>query len=622
MKPKTPTKSSANPPPMKPVPFLIGALCLFVASACMFALVKSHFTGTPAPGCGAGSACDEASKSMYGKIPGTTVPVSLLALSYFGSLLVGWLVSRGRVAYSLRGLIWLGGFISLLFIGIVVVEKLHCWLCITAHIANFVLVGVTERSFRPARVWSAPAGITAAVFALAMTGMVVADQKRIVEYQVQVEAHDDEALAALVAQNTSIAAAIEADAASTANDNAVAQPAAPTKPFTGRWRLGPEKSPIRIVMFTDYQCPDCRIFESRVMDIVEKRDDVSLSVKHFPFCTQCNRYVDRNLHGNACFAARAAEAAGILGGNEAFWKMHKWLFEVKGSFRTNEDLFEGVRQAGVPTDGFTAVMQSHQTLQNVQEDIEEAARYGLEMTPMIFVNGVEFKDWRQPAKLNQMIDNVAATNPPAVGPEHDKPPHALARYVARWEEMTPRRLPPAPDAGSFGKAGSGPEIIVYGDFEEPYTARADAEIRAYLAKHGGSYEFRLYPFNYACNPTLNENEARHKNACEMAAAARAARQLGGDEGYQKMHAWLFENRESFSMDKLKAAATAQGLDADKLTTAMESAEIKNQIVQEATTGRKLGINSIPRVFVNNKMIPRLFVQDLPILETILNKASN
>lgn len=602
---------------MGPVPFWVGVMCLLVAASAMFVLVQSHFTGSPAPGCGAGSSCDEASRSVYGKVPGTSVPVALVGLAYFGSLLVGWLISGGRVGYSLRGLIWLGGFVSLLFLGIVVMEKLHCMYCIVAHVANFVLVCVTEKAFKPAKVMSTAAGVTAGLFALSLTGMVVADQQRVAEYRAKAEAHDEAAVAKVIEQGERIAAAINANAA--ADDGKQPRATRPSQPFTGRWRLGPVQAPIRIVMFTDYQCPDCRLFESRVMDIVESRDDVSLSVKHFPFNTACNQYA-RNLHGNACMAARAAEAAGILGGNEAFWKMHKWLFEVKGAFRTNEDLFKGVRAAGLATDGFTAVMTGHQTLKNVQEDIEEGAKYGLDMTPMIFVNGVEFKDWRRPAKLNEMVERIAASNPPAVGPENDRPPLALDRYVTRWEEMRPRNLPPAPDAGSFGTAGSGPTIIVYGDFEEPYTAKVDAEIRSFVEKNGGSYEFRLFPFNYACNPTLKETEARHKNACEMAAAARAAQVAGGDDGYRKMHVWLFKNRESYSDEKMRGAAAGMDLDMAKFEAALQSDNLKAKIANEAKTGRRIGINSIPRVFVNNKMIPRLFAQDLPILETILEKA--
>ncbi|HEY3245498.1 MAG TPA: thioredoxin domain-containing protein, partial [Phycisphaerae bacterium] len=98
--------------------------------------------------------------------------------------------------------------------------------------------------------------------------------------------------------------------------------------FTGRYRLGAEAAPIRLVMFADYQCKFCRQVELDIRQIMDQRSDVSFSVKHFPLCPDCNRTItEANAHPLACLAARAAETAGILRGNRAFWQMHFWLVE-------------------------------------------------------------------------------------------------------------------------------------------------------------------------------------------------------------------------------------------------------------------------------------------------------
>src|SRR6185295_4441596 len=78
--------------------------------------------------------------------------------------------------------------------------------------------------------------------------------------------------------------------------------------FTGRYRMGPEVAPIRVVMFTGYQCPDCRKMEPQVEELLKTRKDVSISIKHFPFCPDCNRHTPM-MQPNGCWAARAAEAA-------------------------------------------------------------------------------------------------------------------------------------------------------------------------------------------------------------------------------------------------------------------------------------------------------------------------
>ncbi len=137
--------------------------------------------------------------------------------------------------------------------------------------------------------------------------------------------------------------------------------------------MGPEVAPIRIVMFTGYQCPDCRKMEPQVAELLKSRKDISVSIKHFPFCPDCNRHTPTNMQANGCWAARAAEAAGILKGTDGFKKMHEWLFSRAGSF-TNVELSAKLAELGWDANEFTMTMQGPTTLRNVQTDIEEATK--------------------------------------------------------------------------------------------------------------------------------------------------------------------------------------------------------------------------------------------------------
>src|SRR5690606_14924247 len=145
--------------------------------------------------------------------------------------------------------------------------------------------------------------------------------------------------------------------------------------FRGRYVHGPEEAAIRVVMFTDYQCPDCNRIESEIEPILKQRDDISLSVMHFPFCRNadggkiCNKYAPRDLHANACRAARAAEAAGIVGGNAAFCDMHFWVFSRSGNF-TQAELDQKIGAMGLDREDFLAAMQGDQTLSIVHQDVE------------------------------------------------------------------------------------------------------------------------------------------------------------------------------------------------------------------------------------------------------------
>ncbi len=49
------------------------------------------------------------------------------------------------------------------------------------------------------------------------------------------------------------------------------------------------------------------------------------ALRHYPFNQECNPVATATRHPQACLAARAAEAAGSLGGPDGYWRMHEWL---------------------------------------------------------------------------------------------------------------------------------------------------------------------------------------------------------------------------------------------------------------------------------------------------------
>src|SRR5207253_1634671 len=58
--------------------------------------------------------------------------------------------------------------------------------------------------------------------------------------------------------------------------------------FTGRFRHGPEVAPVRLVIYSDYQCVDCNRIELEVRSLLEQHPEISLSIKQYPFCHDCN----------------------------------------------------------------------------------------------------------------------------------------------------------------------------------------------------------------------------------------------------------------------------------------------------------------------------------------------
>lgn len=405
-------------------------------------------------------------------------------------------------------------------------------------------------------------------------------------------------------------------------------PAPPSPPpasrgFTGRYRIGPDTVPMRIVIISDYQCEDCKRVEGEMKAVLASRTDVSLSAKHFPMCSDCNRHArasNFNPHPNACWAARAAESAGILRGNDGFWKMHEWLFSRGGSF-TDAELTAHLREEGFDPTKFEALMTSDETLRLVEADIEEAMALGLQFTPMVFVNGIELEGTRTPGGLARAINNVAATRPVARTAANDMPPNATEKIVNDWRKQSARALPADAPEWSVGPAGGTIAITVWGDYQEPRTAEADSLLRAVAREfEGARYTFRHYPINQECNDVATRT--LHDQACLAAKAAEAAGSLGGADAYWKMHDWLLRHQGGVSEAAIRGAAPSLGLDPAGLIAAMASPEAAEAISSDARAGKAIGLVGVPTVFVNGKQM-RLWREDgAEIVHKILQAASS
>lgn len=86
---------------------------------------------------------------------------------------------------------------------------------------------------------------------------------------------------------------------------------------------GEISAPVKIVEFSDLECPFCARFHSTMQRIIEEYEgEVAWIYRHFPL---------DSLHSKARIEAAASELAAELGGNDAFWAYIDRLFEVTPS---------------------------------------------------------------------------------------------------------------------------------------------------------------------------------------------------------------------------------------------------------------------------------------------------
>lgn len=608
---------------------LAGSLALAACMTMALLMTLEHLGRMDLPGCGPGSGCAAAAASRWGSVPGIDWPVSFIGLAFYAALGAAWSASRDGVSAVFRIAVRLGGIVSLGFVAIMAVERRLCPYCLAAHLAYLVFWRLFERAPR-ARTGSKRQLITAApMFVLVTAALIPIELMERGAARRQAERDLAESTARMVASPREWSALTELtveprdvlvlpsvtlprDARGSAAGNFLPDG------LTGRHRVGPEESPTRVVVFSDYQCKECRRIETEIRSLIEQRDDMSLSARHFPMCSDCNRHVPRTLHRNACWAARAAEAAAILGGTDGFWKMHRWLFDRGGAF-TDKVLREALPELGFERAEFVRLMTDDETLAPVTEDIELGVALGLHFTPMIFINGVELRGWNAPNAVTRAITTLAASHPPAVTAAADRPPPAIEKYIEDWRRQRVVTLTDERD-WMLGEQSAAVDLVMFGDYREPNCAEADRAIQQLVTGSPGvRYHYRHYPVNKDCNPGVTST--RYPLACLAAKAAEAAGELGGNSAYWKMHVWLFDNQTSFSEKALSDVIDYLGLDAAEFERAMESEGVTAAVLEDAAAGRRLRFRSIPAIFVNGKYVPRWRRASKPILEQIVAEAA-
>ncbi len=626
------SRPPGNPPVLSGPMWLVGLVCVLVAIlfSGLLSLKQLGIIDQSLPGCGPASACDELTRGAWGRVPGLNWPVSYLGLAWFVGVAVGWLWSRHGVATAFRVLVWVGGGLSVMFIFVMIGKGSICPYCLGAHLANLVFVVAMELCV------GAPATLTAlkrsAVGFLATT-ILLAGLQLIQNTRTQEVAEDTERqfIEDVLAQQQVASPSSNQQLSEPGADEIEAAEASEPQPpagrdlLTTRWTLGDPDAAVHVVMISDYQCPDCRTFEAEVQRVMDRRSDVSLSVKHFPYCTDCNPNISRTMHKNACWAARSAEAAGILGGEDAFWAMHQWLFEHKGEF-PNGQLPPIVEELGFDRREFTEIMMSDETLEPVHADIEDGIALGLFYTPMIFINGVELKWHMLPANLTSTIDTVADAI--ASGQQERSvvaPPEGIDKYLADWKDGRVRTIRGSNrDFRRPASVGKAPRMTAFVDFISPNSAVFLHDLRAWEAQNGPTdMVLRVNPLSHDCNPNLPSRLKSRPGSCLAARAAKAAGLAGGDDAYFEMAFWLIENGPD--LDEMTEAdmiqrAMEMDIDATDFADAINSIGVDDLIEQDIAEFKRHRFPHMPAVILEGRQIPRLTLDGHSVIGRALDDA--
>ena len=162
--------------------------------------------------------------------------------------------------------------------------------------------------------------------------------------------------------------------------------------------LGNPDGKIKVELYSDFKCPICPSYNIMLHKLVKENKDVLIIHRNFPLDTECNIYMDGQMHEGACRMARYSVAAENQG---RYWDMADLLFERKPK---NDD--EAVRLAkdiGLDINKFKNDINLPQTRDKIRQDIDKGIALGLDGTPNIIVNGKRYFGAKAYYELKRII---------------------------------------------------------------------------------------------------------------------------------------------------------------------------------------------------------------------------
>lgn len=144
-------------------------------------------------------------------------------------------------------------------------------------------------------------------------------------------------------------------------------------------KIGTDSAKIKLVEFSDFQCPACLVAEPYVRKLrTDYPTQIQFIYKEFPLAQ----------HNHSREAATLAEAAAEQG---KFWEMHDKLFDTQTQWSGMNDVIpfflDLAKQLGLDENKVKQALQQNSFKAKFDDSIAEGERIGVDAVPTFFLNG-------------------------------------------------------------------------------------------------------------------------------------------------------------------------------------------------------------------------------------------
>ena len=145
---------------------------------------------------------------------------------------------------------------------------------------------------------------------------------------------------------------------------------------------GNKDAVITLIEYSDFECPFCARGFNTVTELMNKyKGKIRFAYKHLPL----------SFHPNAMPASQYYEAI-RLQDEEKAWKFHDKIYENQAKLRNGESFLKAIaKEVGADMTKLAKDVKSDKVQKRIDEDMEEAAKFGFQGTPGFLLNGIPVK---------------------------------------------------------------------------------------------------------------------------------------------------------------------------------------------------------------------------------------
>ncbi|MBQ8848006.1 MAG: thioredoxin domain-containing protein [Candidatus Gastranaerophilales bacterium] len=164
--------------------------------------------------------------------------------------------------------------------------------------------------------------------------------------------------------------------------------------------LGNKNSKVVINVYSDYNCPFCKIVNIMLHKLAKEKD-VLINEINFPLDTTCNKKIGATLigHESSCLQSRYAIAAKEQG---KFWGAANALFTKQPT--TEEAIIKELKHLKLDEEKLKKDAWSNKTTEELLNDINTTNSKGISGTPALEINGVLYMGAMPYDVLKEFVD--------------------------------------------------------------------------------------------------------------------------------------------------------------------------------------------------------------------------